>query len=51
MQVNAGDAVLVPEGIDHGMRNNSDAPLRLIIVWGKPDRQAADVLSRGRGKD
>ena len=51
LAVNAGDAVLVPEGVDHGMRNNSDAPLRLIIVWGKPDRQAADVLSRGRGKD
>ena len=51
LAVNAGDAILVPDGIDHGMRNNSDAPLRLIVVWGKPDRQAADVLSMGRGKD
>ena len=51
LAVEAGEAVLVPEGVDHGMRNNSDKPLRLIIVWGKPDRQAADALSRGRGKD
>ena len=51
LQVEAGEAVLVPEGIDHGMRNNSDEPLRLIIVWGKPDSKAAQDLSRGRGRD
>ena len=51
LQVEAGDAVLVPQDVDHGMRNNSDKPMRVIVVWGKPDRQAADVLSMGRGKD
>ncbi len=51
LEVQAGEAVLVPENVDHGMRNPSDKPLRLIIVWGKPDRRAADMLSRGRGRD
>ena len=51
LPVEAGDAVLVPENVDHGMRNNSDKPLRLIVVWGKPDRQAADALTRGLGRD
>lgn len=51
LAVQAGDAVLVPQDVDHGMRNDSDKPLRLIIVWGKPDREAADALSRGRGRD
>ncbi len=51
LQVKAGDAVLVPQDVDHGMRNNSDKPMRVIVVWGKPDRQAAGVLSMGRGKD
>ena len=32
----AGDAVLVPPGIDHGFRNVGDIPLKLVIIWGKP---------------
>ena len=51
LEVQAGEAVLVPEGIDHGMRNPSDAPLKLIIAWGKPDAKAAQALSEGRGRD
>ena len=51
LEVQAGEAVLVPEGIDHGMRNPSDAPLKLIIAWGKPDSHAAQALLKGRGRD
>ena len=51
LEVQAGEAVLVPVGIDHGMRNPSDAPLKLIIAWGKPDAKAAQALSEGRGRD
>ena len=34
--VSAGDAVLVPDGIDHGFRNTGSEPLRLVLIWGKP---------------
>ena len=32
----AGDAVLVPPGVDHGFRNTGTKPLKLVIVWGRP---------------
>src|SRR5262245_34094579 len=38
--VAAGDAVLVPPGVDHGFRNTGTGPLRLVLLWGEP--QAAD---------
>ena len=34
--VTAGDAVLVPPGVDHGFRNTGTEPLRLILLWGEP---------------
>ncbi len=34
--VSAGDAMLVPDGIDHGFRNTGAGPLRLVLIWGKP---------------
>ena len=34
--VSAGDAVLVPAGADHGFRNTGSAPLRLVLIWGRP---------------
>lgn len=34
--VQAGDAVLVPPGIDHGFRNTGTEPLRLVLLWGTP---------------
>ena len=34
--VRAGDAMLVPPGVDHGFRNTGDDPLKLIIIWGVP---------------
>ena len=32
----AGDAVLVPPGADHGFRNTGTTPLKLLIMWGRP---------------
>lgn len=34
--VAAGDAVLVPPEVDHGFRNTGSSPLKLMIIWGKP---------------
>ena len=28
------DAVMVPPGVDHGLFNNSDKILKLVIIWG-----------------
>ena len=36
--VAAGDAMLVPPGVDHGFRNTGDGPLKLVIIWGKPQQ-------------
>ena len=35
--VAAGDAVLVPQGVEHGFRNIGDGPLKLVIIWGVPE--------------
>jgi mannose-6-phosphate isomerase-like protein (cupin superfamily) len=32
----AGDAFLVPPGVDHGFRNTGSEPLRLVLLFGKP---------------
>jgi mannose-6-phosphate isomerase-like protein (cupin superfamily) len=32
----AGDAFLVPPGVDHGFRNTGSDPLRLVLLFGKP---------------
>lgn len=34
--VTAGDAVMVPPGVDHGFRNTGTEPLRLVLLWGPP---------------
>ena len=36
LPVRAGDAVLAPQGVEHGFRNTGDETLRLILVWGEP---------------
>ena len=36
--VKKGDAVLVPPGIEHGLLNNGNKPLRLVLLFGKADR-------------
>ena len=38
--VRAGDAILAPEGSDHGFRNTGNKPLKLMIIWGKPGDRA-----------
>ena len=35
--VTAGDAVMIPPGSDHGFKNTGSTPLKLIIIWGKPE--------------
>ncbi|HIC49452.1 MAG: cupin [Dehalococcoidia bacterium] len=32
--VNINDAVMVPPGVDHGIRNTGQGPLKMMIVWG-----------------
>ncbi len=32
-----GDAVYVPEGVAHGVRNESDAQAELVLLFGPPD--------------
>jgi len=36
LAVSAGDAVLVPQGADHGFRNTGSRPPRLVLIWGRP---------------
>ncbi|MBN9141055.1 MAG: cupin domain-containing protein [Micrococcales bacterium] len=35
----AGDAVYVPEGVPHGVANETDAPAELILLFGEPTGQ------------
>ena len=35
--VSAGDAIMVPPGVDHGITSTGAIPLKLIIIWGKPE--------------
>ena len=37
--VSANDSVRVPPGVDHGIRNIGDKPLKMIIIWGVPNGQ------------
>ena len=32
--VSINDAVMVPPGVDHGIRNTGQGPLKMMIVWG-----------------
>ncbi len=40
VQVRAGDAMLVPPGVDHGFRNTGNEPLKITIIWGAPSDAA-----------
>lgn len=35
--LSAGDAVYVPTGVPHGVKNASDAPADLLLLFGPPD--------------
>jgi len=43
--VAAGDAVLTPPGSDHGLRNDGEGPLKLVIIWGKIESTGAPSRS------
>ena len=32
--VSINDAVMVPPGVDHGIRNTGQGPLKMMIMWG-----------------
>lgn len=34
--VSPGDAILVPPGVDHGLYNTGEEPLRLVLLFGEP---------------
>ncbi len=34
--VEAGDAILAPPGVEHGVRNTGTEPLKFLIIWGPP---------------
>ena len=40
--VTAGDAILAPPGCDHGMRNTGNTPLKVVLIWGKPQAAPRD---------
>ena len=37
IHVSMNDAVMVPPGVDHGIRNTGVGPLKMMIVWGESD--------------
>lgn len=46
--VEAGDAVLAKVGTTHDLRNTGDGPLKLLVVWGRP--QPSDYSEVGSAK-
>ncbi len=34
--VEAGDAMMAPPGVEHGVRNTGTEPLKFVIIWGPP---------------
>ena len=40
--VTAGDAILAPPGCDHGMRNTGNTPLKVVLVWGRPQAETSE---------
>jgi mannose-6-phosphate isomerase-like protein (cupin superfamily) len=32
----AGDALLAPAGVEHGVRNDGPEPAEFVVVWGEP---------------
>ncbi|MGP5318095.1 cupin domain-containing protein [Arthrobacter rhombi] len=48
LDLEAGDTVLAPAGVDHDLINAGDVPLRILTVWGTPGR--ADFSSFGSAR-
>ena len=34
ISVSKGDAIMIPPGVDHGLFNNGEKILKLVIIWG-----------------
>ena len=50
--VRAGDAVLAPEGSDHGFRNTGRGPLKLVSCGGSPATERPEIQAgAARGRD
>ena len=48
LEMSKGDAVLIPAGIPHGIRNSSDTEdLVLLITWGTPKKLSPKKFLRG----
>ena len=45
--ISAGDAVLVPAGVEHGVDNTGSTPLKFVLIFGKP--QPEHRASTGEG--
>lgn len=43
IEVSTNDSVLVPPGIDHGIRNIGKTPLKMIVIWGAPTGQYSSI--------
>lgn len=36
-ELGPGDAVLAPVGSNHDLRNTGSTPLKVLVIWGRPD--------------
>ena len=41
--VKDGDSIMVPPGVDHGIRNIGSTPLKLMIIWGTPQKKNTSI--------
>lgn len=35
--IGPGDSVLASQGVEHDLRNTGPGPLKVLVIWGKPD--------------
>ena len=43
IEVFTNDSIMVPPGIEHGVRNIGETPLKMIIIWGVPIEQYTNI--------
>lgn len=41
--VKDGDSIMVPPEVDHGIRNTGSIPLKLMIIWGTPQKKNTSI--------
>lgn len=49
VELAAGDALLAPAGVEHGVRNDGPEPAEFVVVWGPPGT-ALDWSAFGTGR-